>query len=89
MIFRDKDGNIVQRTNFDGLAEVGTMSVEDYANRIRTTLQERKTAEIQSTETPLPESPKEEPKNEGGETPTHEERTEGNEANISNESFIA
>lgn len=55
MIFRDKDGNIVQRTNFDGLAEVGTMSVEDYANRIRTTLQERKTAEIQSTETPLPE----------------------------------
>lgn len=89
MIFRDKDGNIVQRTNFDGLAEVGTMSVEDYANRIRTTLQERKTAEIQSTETPLPESPKEEPKNEGGETPTHEERTEGNEENNSNENFIA
>ena len=64
VIFRDKDGNIVQRTNFDGLTEVGTMSEEDYANRIRTTLQAQKTAEIQSTETPLPEVQKEEPKGE-------------------------
>lgn len=60
VIFRDKDGNLVQRTNFDGLNEVGTFSLEDYANRIRTTLQEQKTAEIQSTETPLPESQKKE-----------------------------
>lgn len=60
VIFRDKDGNFVQRTNFDGLNEVGTFSLEDYANRIRTTLQEQKTAEIQSTETPLPESQKKE-----------------------------
>ncbi len=52
VIFRDKDGNLVQRTNFDGLNEVGTFSLEDYANRIRTTLQEQKTAEIQSTEQP-------------------------------------
>lgn len=60
VIFRDKEGNLVQRTNFDGLNEVGTFSLEDYANRIRTTLQEQKTAEIQSTETPLPESQKKE-----------------------------
>ena len=60
VIFRDKDGNLIQRTNFDGLNEVGTFSLEDYANRIRTTLQEQKTAEIQSTETPLPESQKKE-----------------------------
>lgn len=52
VIFRDKEGNLVQRTNFDGLNEVGTFSLEDYANRIRTTLQEQKTAEIQSTEQP-------------------------------------
>lgn len=58
VIFRDKDGNLVQRTNFDGLNEVGTFSLEDYANRIRTTLQEQKTAEIQSTETPKAEAPK-------------------------------
>ena len=64
VIFRDKDGNTVQRTNFDGLTEVGTLSAEDYANRVRTTLQERKTAEIQSSETPLPEVQKEEPKGE-------------------------
>lgn len=60
VIFRDKDGNLVQRTNFDGLNEVGTFSLEDYANRIRTTLQEQKTAEIQSTEQPKVENPKEE-----------------------------
>lgn len=60
VIFRDKDGNLVQRTNFDGLNEVGTFSLEDYANRIRTTLQEKKTAEIQSTEQPKVETPKEE-----------------------------
>lgn len=60
VIFRDKDGNLVQLTNFDGLNEVGTFSLEDYANRIRTTLQEQKTAEIQSTEAPLPESQKKE-----------------------------
>lgn len=60
VIFRDKDGNLVQRTNFDGLNKVGVFPLEDYANRIRTTLQEQKTAEIQSTETPLPEAPKEE-----------------------------
>ena len=60
VIFRDKDGNLVQRTNFDGLNEVGTFSLEDYANRIRTTLQEQKTAEIQSTEQPKVETPKEE-----------------------------
>lgn len=58
VIFRDKDGNLVQRTNFDGLNEVGTFSLEDYANRIRTTLQEQKTAEIQSTEAPKAEAPK-------------------------------
>lgn len=60
VILRDKDGNLVQRTNFDGLNEVGTFSLEDYANRIRTTLQEKKTAEIQSTEQPKVETPKEE-----------------------------
>lgn len=60
VIFRDKDGNLVQRTNFDGLNEVGTFSLEDYANRIRTTLQEKKTAEIQSSEQPKVEAPKEE-----------------------------
>lgn len=60
VIFRDKDGNLIQRTNFDGLNEVGTFSLEDYANRIRTTLQEQKTAEIQSTEQPKVETPKEE-----------------------------
>lgn len=60
VIFRDKDGNLVQRTNFDGLNEVGTFTLEDYANRIRTTLQEQKTAEIQSTEQPKVETPKEE-----------------------------
>lgn len=60
VIFRDKDGNLVQRTNFDGLNEVGIFSLEDYANRIRTTLQEKKTAEIQSTEQPKVETPKEE-----------------------------
>ena len=60
VIFRDKDGNLVQRTNFDGLNEVGTFSLEDYTNRVRITLQEQKTAEIQSTETPLPESQKKE-----------------------------
>ena len=74
VIFRDKDGNTVQRTNFDGLTEVGTLSAEEYANRIRTTLQEQKTAEIQSSETPLPEVQKEEPKNEGGEAPTGKEK---------------
>lgn len=58
VIFRDKDGNLIQRTNFDGLNEVGTFSLEDYANRIRTTLQEQKTAEIQSTEQPKVETPK-------------------------------
>lgn len=58
VIFRDKDGNLVQRTNFDGLNEVGTFSLEDYVNRIRTTLQEQKTAEIQSTEAPKAEAPK-------------------------------
>lgn len=63
VIFRDKDGNLVQRTNFDGLNEVGTFSLEDYANRIRTTLQEQKTAEIQSTEQPKVETPKEEAPN--------------------------
>lgn len=60
VIFRDKDGNLVQRTNFDGLNEVGTFSLEDYANRIRKALQEQKTAEIQSTEQPKVETPKEE-----------------------------
>lgn len=60
VIFRDKDGNLIQRTNFDGLNKVGTFSLEDYANRIRTTLQEQKTAEIQSTEQPKVETPKEE-----------------------------
>ena len=60
VIFRDKDGNLVQRTNFDGLNEVGTFSLEDYANRIRTTLQEKKTAEVQSSEQPKVEAPKEE-----------------------------
>lgn len=60
VIFRDKDGNLVQRTNFDGLNEVGTFSLEDYANRIRKALQEKKTAEIQSTEQPKMETPKEE-----------------------------
>lgn len=71
VIFRDKDGNLVQRTNFDGLNEVGTFSLEDYANRIRTTLQEQKTAEIQSTETLLPESQKKEtPKEEIKPEPT-------------------
>ena len=85
VIFRDKDGNIVQRTNFDGLTEVGTMSAEEYANRIRTTLQEQKTAEIQSTETPLPEVQKEEPKGEGGETPTAKEEGPRDEEEKSDE----
>jgi predicted RNA methylase len=78
VIFRDKDGNLIQRTNFDGLNEVGTFSLEDYANRIRTTLQEQKTAEIQSTETPLPESQnKETPKEElPSEAPKSEEPKE-------------
>ncbi len=78
VIFRDKEGNLVQRTNFDGLNEVGTFSLEDYANRIRTTLQEKKTAEIQSTETPLPESQnKETPKEElPSEAPKSEEPKE-------------
>ena len=58
VIFRDKEGNLVQRTNFDGLNEVGTFSLEDYANRVRTTLQEQKTAEIQSTEQQVTEQPK-------------------------------
>ena len=88
-IFRDKDGNIVQKTELGDLRPTDRLSVEDYTNRVRTTLQEQKTAEIQSTETPLPEGPNEEPKNEGDETPTHEERTEGNEENNSNENFIA
>ena len=73
VIFRDKDGNLVQRTNFDGLNEVGIFSLEDYADRIRTTLQEQKTAEIQSTETPLLEAPKEEaPAEEPKEEPKEE-----------------
>lgn len=58
VIFRDKEGNLVQRTNFDGLNEVGTFSLEDYANRVRITLQEQKTAEIQSTEQQVTEQPK-------------------------------
>lgn len=60
VIFRDKDGNLVQRTNFDGLNIVDAFPLENYANRIRTTLQEKKTAEIQSTEQPKVETPKEE-----------------------------
>lgn len=82
VIFRDKDGNLVQRTNFDGLNKVGVFPLEDYANRIRTTLQEQKTAEIQSTETPLPEAPKEEaPKGEKPATVAASEEPEPNEAN--------
>ena len=83
VIFRDKEGNLVQRTNFDGLNEVGTFSLEDYANRVRTTLQEQKTAEIQSTEQQVTEQPKvegleqskgEKPKqNEPSETPKETE----------------
>ena len=77
VIFRDKDGNTVQRTNFDGLTEVGTLSAEDYANRVRTTLQERKTAEIQSSETPLPEGTPEGKTEDNGAkgegSPSHEE----------------
>lgn len=82
VIFRDKDGNLVQRTNFDGLNKVGVFPLEDYANRIRTTLQEQKTAEMQSTETPLPEAPKEEaPKREKPATVAASEKPEPNEAN--------
>ena len=57
-IFRDKDGNLVQKTNMDDVREGGTMSTEDYANTIRQRLQEQKTAEIQSTEPQMPEQPK-------------------------------
>ena len=63
-IFRDKDGNIVQKTELGDLKPTDRLSVENYTNRVRTTLQERKTAEIQSSETPLPEVQKEEPKGE-------------------------
>ena len=68
-IFRDKDGNLVQKSSLEGLRPTDRLSVEDYANRIRTTLQEQKTAEIQSTETPLPEQPKVEPTKEPTEQP--------------------
>lgn len=77
VIFRDKDGNLVQRTNFDGLNEVGTFSLEDYANRVRTTLQEQKTAEIQSTEQQVTEQPKVEgPEQSKGEKPKQNEPSE-------------
>ena len=54
-IFRDKDGNIVQKTELGDLIPTGRLSVEDYSNRVRTNLQEKKTAEIQSSETLVPE----------------------------------
>lgn len=77
VIFRDKDGNLVQRTNFDGLNEVGTFSLEDYANRVRITLQEQKTAEIQSTEQQVTEQPKVEgPEQSKGEKPKQNEPSE-------------
>lgn len=77
VIFRDKEGNLVQRTNFDGLNEVGTFSLEDYANRVRTTLQEQKTAEIQSTEQQVTEQPKVEgPEQSKGEKPKQNEPSE-------------
>ena len=77
VIFRDKEGNLVQRTNFDGLNEVGTFSLEDYANRVRITLQEQKTAEIQSTEQQVTEQPKVEgPEQSKGEKPKQNEPSE-------------
>lgn len=86
-IFRDKNGNLIQRSNFDGLEEIRTMTVEDYADRVRTTLQEQKTAEIQSTETPLPEAPKEEaPAEEPKEEPTTQEESKSNEKEKSSDS---
>ena len=73
MVFRDKDGNLVQRTGFEGLTKKGIISVEDYANRIRTTLQEQKTEEIQRSETPMPNGTEEKPKDESGKTPPNKE----------------
>lgn len=60
VILRDKDGNIVQNKRLEDLLFADFYSYEGYADVIRKRLQEQKTAEIQSTETPLPEAPKEE-----------------------------
>ena len=81
-IVRDEKGNIVQLTDLDGY-KANRVSMEDYANTVRTGLQEQKTKEIQASE---PEAPTNE---EGGEKPSSpsggsEDRPNGeNRPNIS------
>ena len=62
-IVRDENGNIAQLTDLDGY-KANRVSMEDYANTVRTGLQEQKTKEIQASE---PEAPTNE---EGGEKPS-------------------
>lgn len=52
-IARDENGNTVQLTNLEGL-KAQRISIKDYENKIRTTLQEQKTREIQASEGQLP-----------------------------------
>lgn len=51
-IVRDENGNTVQLTNLEGL-KAQRISLEEYSNTIRTTLQEQKTQEIQASERQL------------------------------------
>lgn len=87
IILRDKDGNIVQDKRLEDLYFTNYYSYEEYADVIRKRLQEQKTAEIQSTETPLPEAPKEEaPAEEPKEAPTTQEESKSNEKEKSSDS---
>lgn len=87
VILRDKDGNIVQNKRLEDLLFADFYSYDGYADVIRKRLQEQKTAEIQSTETPLPEAPKEEAPAEGPkEEPTTQEESKSNEKEKSSDS---
>ena len=86
VILRDKDGNIVQDKRLEDLYFTNYYSYEEYADVIRKRLQEQKTAEIQSTETPLPEAPKEEapaegPKEEPEDSKTAYEKEKSSDSN--------
>lgn len=74
VVLRDGEGNIVQDIKLEDLIPSEPMSPEEYANVIRRRLQEQKTAEIQSTETPLPESQKKETSKE--EIPSEAQKSE-------------
>lgn len=86
VILRDKDGNIVQDKRLEDLYFTNYYSYEEYADVIKKRLQEQKTAEIQSTETPLPEAPKEEapaegPKEEPEDSKTAYEKEKSSDSN--------